>query len=724
MSDSKSDWSQIDVGELHVLRRFLPQNRPSVVFDVGANRGAWSVLALDHAPFATIHAFEPQAAVLSRLQQRLARGSEQGRVRVSTFALSADNEVVDFHIYAQDDGGWSSVHRRKSVELTGSQGPVHITRVPARRLDDYCVDAGVSRIDFLKIDVEGHELHVLRGASGLLRRKDIDFIQFEYGGTYYDAGTSLRDVFSLLNAFCYDVFKIRGDHLVHCPEFVQALEDFQYANYLAVHRRFRPLLLNEEPKMVPLREFLRSHRIPARGVIHIGANDGSECDEYIRMGFEKILYIEANPSVFARLKANVSDKPGVIIAQSAISDREGETQLHVMSMDQSSSILPLKEHRQLYPHITEQKTITVRTQTIDALLAELCISPSDFNFLNMDIHGAELQALRGAASLLPHIDAINTEVSLIELYEGAPLLKDVDDFLQGSTGFQRVELVTPYHPDWGDAVYVRRPAIGMPTLGRNGRFGNQLFQYAFLSTYANAHGLKIETSPWVGQRLFGLTDPPPRPRRVEFQQSPESMKDGRPQLPNTLADTNVWGYFQYHTSYYRPYRTFLRNLFDPVEPYATSVRRTVDILRRRGRTVVGLHVRRGDYGYKHFFKTPLAWYRSWLEDIWHRLERPVLFVASDDLTQVLPHFADYDPAALTNLGERDPELDFYGDFYVLSQCDALAISNSSYSLFASMMNKRAAIFSRPDLRRQKLIPYDPWNCDVLFQDSVEEYPIR
>jgi FkbM family methyltransferase len=206
--------------------------------------------------------------------------------------------------------------------------------------------------------------------------------------------------------------------------------------------------------MLDIPRLFRDLGIAPRGVIHIGAHDGEEVGVYLSMGMNNILMIEANPNVFARLHANVSAYPQVRAVQCAISDRDGFVSLRVTSFDQSSSILPLKRHKDIYPDIREEYQISVVSRRLDTLLKEMNVSPAGYNFLNLDIQGAELMALQGAVETLQHIDAINTEINFDELYEGCALADEMDRFL-AFFGFRRIATVSPYHPTWGDAFYVK-----------------------------------------------------------------------------------------------------------------------------------------------------------------------------------------------------------------------------------------------------------------------------
>ena len=62
--------------------------------------------------------------------------------------------------------------------------------------------------------------------------------------------------------------------------------------------------------MLDLAALAHEHALTPRGVIHIGAHEGKEFERYQAMGFGKILFVEANPAVFARLKARRIDDAG------------------------------------------------------------------------------------------------------------------------------------------------------------------------------------------------------------------------------------------------------------------------------------------------------------------------------------------------------------------------------------------------------------------------------
>ena len=145
------------------------------------------------------------------------------------------------------------------------------------------------------------------------------------------------------------------------------------------------------------------------------------------------------------------------VACAAVSDADDKTAVfHITNNGQSSSLLPLQEVLNEYPLlIYESETRNVETITLDTLYARRGLAPDAFDYAHFDIQGAELLALSGARTIIPHLRVIYTEVNTKPLYAGCALLPEMDACL-GTEGFTRVA----YHPmtghGWGDALYLRK----------------------------------------------------------------------------------------------------------------------------------------------------------------------------------------------------------------------------------------------------------------------------
>jgi FkbM family methyltransferase len=144
--------------ELRLLRYLCDGAKVSI--DVGASIGSYTVHLLNHSR--KCYAFEPRSDSAAYLVDRLAARSNP-RLRVEAVALSDHNGEAQLRVLV-DDLGRSSIERANPVERLGV---VEVMTVPTRRLDDY---AAIEPVGCIKIDVEGHEDAVLRGARRILFR--------------------------------------------------------------------------------------------------------------------------------------------------------------------------------------------------------------------------------------------------------------------------------------------------------------------------------------------------------------------------------------------------------------------------------------------------------------------------------------------------------------------------------------------------------------------------
>jgi FkbM family methyltransferase len=203
-----------------------------IVFDVGANKGTWSRNVLSTVSPVRIYSFEPVPDTFVVLKDNLGdSGASLHNVAIS----NSDGEKTFFYYnQSSQSAELSSFYRRSfSIEQRLRIKPIRVP-VQTRTLDSFCKEHLISYIDFLKIDTEGAELDVLQGAVELLRERKIKTIQFEYGGTYPDAGITLRQVCQLLSSYGYTIFRILPDGLVHIGRWHDSLENNLYSNYLVV----------------------------------------------------------------------------------------------------------------------------------------------------------------------------------------------------------------------------------------------------------------------------------------------------------------------------------------------------------------------------------------------------------------------------------------------------------------------------------------------------------
>lgn len=200
---------------------------------------------------------------------------------------------------------------------------------------------------------------------------------------------------------------------------------------------------------------LRKYGINPRGIIHIGAHHAEESTVYSKSGTDKILWIEANPALIPVIKENISIYSQNKVYNILLSDsNENEVRFIVTNASMSSSILSLGTHKDQYPDIIVEKELYLNSVRFDTFIKEKDLNINEYNFVNIDIQGAELLALKGFGALLDNIDFIYTEVNVDNVYEDCALLDEMDNFLLNK-GFKRVELSLKYQ-SWGDAFYIRK----------------------------------------------------------------------------------------------------------------------------------------------------------------------------------------------------------------------------------------------------------------------------
>src|SRR5262245_21587224 len=225
-------------GEAWLLRQLVKTHNgvtPLVVFDVGANVGDYTRSVLREASQAhrtvSVHAFEPSPHNVEILLRTFA---SQPNVQVNAVAIG--DQCGEAILYSPTIGSsQASLLKRDPATVRMTE---QVT-VRVLRLEDYMAASGIRSIHLLKLDVEGAELAALRGLGSQLQPQQIEMIQFEYGGTALDGGTTLGEIYKLLSERGYAVAKLLPRQLEVRPYRVW-MENYAYANYVALS----PLLLD------------------------------------------------------------------------------------------------------------------------------------------------------------------------------------------------------------------------------------------------------------------------------------------------------------------------------------------------------------------------------------------------------------------------------------------------------------------------------------------------
>lgn len=206
-----------------------PPGQEIHVIDVGANVGRWSLAMLSAARESgrsgdlRMHAFEPSAYTFGCLAATL----HGQKVKLQRMAMSDGSGSSLLHVVAPA-AGTNSLHAPHGV----SSG-VLTEEVTTTTLSSYAEQAGLNQLTLVKIDTEGHDLAVLRGARQLFAEQRISVAQFEYNHRWIYARSYLRDAFELLEPLGYRLGKLTPAGVEFYPSWDAELETFVEGNYVA-----------------------------------------------------------------------------------------------------------------------------------------------------------------------------------------------------------------------------------------------------------------------------------------------------------------------------------------------------------------------------------------------------------------------------------------------------------------------------------------------------------
>jgi len=177
-----------------------------VVFDLGANLGQYTLLAAQIVgETGRVHSFEPGSKMFDELKFNVSLNDLSRRCVLNNVAVSDVSGVANLSKYTPGSEVYASLgsHTRREATLVGHE------EVRTVRLDDYVKDAGISHVDFIKIDIEGAEFLALRGAETLLSGSDAPVILIELADVNTDGfGYKAVETWDYLEKLGYHFYEI------------------------------------------------------------------------------------------------------------------------------------------------------------------------------------------------------------------------------------------------------------------------------------------------------------------------------------------------------------------------------------------------------------------------------------------------------------------------------------------------------------------------------------
>ena len=232
-----------DNGELLLLKYLVKlSNNQSVVFDIGANIGDYSIELIQAGLRGKLILIDPLAKNLNIASKKINNIDYKD---FKTIECAVSNTTGKQIFYTNTDESMSGHDSLYDMKKIGYSDKTISIEVQVKKLDDILLELNVSDVHFIKMDVEGNEFNVLSGAKNALDNGVIKFIQFEFGNASKSARVFLYDLVSLLESKQYKIYVVKPKGLL--PLEYTPFTEMRYSmiNFLAVEK-------NSVEKILPI----------------------------------------------------------------------------------------------------------------------------------------------------------------------------------------------------------------------------------------------------------------------------------------------------------------------------------------------------------------------------------------------------------------------------------------------------------------------------------------
>jgi len=215
-------------GEAHFIAHYVAPIKDAIIFDVGANVGCYSRDIRQLNPSSTIHAFEPHPITFKKLEHNnIGTG-----IHIHNAGVGSQQGTLELFDYADEDGSThASLYKDVIEEIHHGKAIGHTVQVIS--LDDFIGEHQIPYISLLKIDTEGHELEVLKGAINFINANKVKLIHFEFNEMNIASKVSFKDFWDLLPG--YDFYRMLPDGLVKVDHYTPTYcEIYAFQNIVAM----------------------------------------------------------------------------------------------------------------------------------------------------------------------------------------------------------------------------------------------------------------------------------------------------------------------------------------------------------------------------------------------------------------------------------------------------------------------------------------------------------
>ena len=220
-------------GEHFLISKILKNNLKNianpVIFDVGANIGKYSLLLAKTFPQAKIYSFEPNQNTFSHLKINVGK-----EVNCVNLGMGAEDKTATIYTYSNNlTSSHASIYKDLFSTFHNTNDVVELD-FQMTTIDNFCKLENVTCINFLKIDTEGNEYNVLKGAIESISARKIKIIQFEFGECDVFSRVFLQDFYTILTE--YKIYRLDSNRLIPLFEYKSTNEIFRFQNFIAVRK--------------------------------------------------------------------------------------------------------------------------------------------------------------------------------------------------------------------------------------------------------------------------------------------------------------------------------------------------------------------------------------------------------------------------------------------------------------------------------------------------------
>ncbi len=223
-------------GERFWARQVIRKFKPAVVFDIGAHTGEYARMMRREGFDGQLFLFEPHPRTFARLAENVPRDDKTHLFNLGFSDREGGQLLFDYGDQGGDSGSeHASLFAGVITDMHGSASTGGV-EVMLEALDSFCQKKGIDRISLLKIDTEGNEFNILQGATELLKRQQIDLIQFEFGEMNVVSRVFFKDFFDLLNGQ-FRLYRLLPNGLLPVEVYnARQHEVFIYQNLVGIRR--------------------------------------------------------------------------------------------------------------------------------------------------------------------------------------------------------------------------------------------------------------------------------------------------------------------------------------------------------------------------------------------------------------------------------------------------------------------------------------------------------